>query len=152
MTARRTALRVLLTTVIFAALDFLWLGVFMNGFYKTELGTMARLSGANFAPVWWAALAVYGVLVLGLLVFVLPRAEGNATRALGFGALLGLVAYGTYDLTAYSVLKGWSLRMTLIDMVWGASICGLTCALVTMIEPRLVVVPRRRTANIHQSA
>ena len=152
MTARRMLLRVVLTTMIFAVLDFLWLGVFMNGFYKAELGTLARLSGPDFAPVWWAAFAVYGVLVLGLVVFVLPRADGNPTRALGFGALLGLITYGTYDLTAYSVLQGWSLRMTLVDLVWGASICGLTCALVTKLEPRLVAVPRRSPADLRQSA
>ena len=62
-TTRRAALQVVLTTVVFAVLDFIWLGLFMNGFYKAELGTMARLSGANFAPVWWAAFAVYGVLL-----------------------------------------------------------------------------------------
>jgi uncharacterized membrane protein len=152
MTARRLALRVFLTTVIFAALDFLWLGVFMNGFYKTELGAMARLSGPDFAPIWWAALAVYAVLVTGLVVFVLPRAAGNPTRALGLGALQGLITYGTYDLTAYSVIQGWSLRMTLVDMIWGASICGLTCAIVTMVEPRLVAVPQRRRVDARQSA
>lgn len=149
LTARRLALRIVLTTVIFAALDFLWLGVFMNGFYKTELGTLARLSGADFAPIWWAAIAVYVVLVTGLVVFVLPRAAGNATRALGFGALQGLVTYGTYDLTAYSVVQGWSLRMTVVDMMWGASICGLTCAVVTMLEPRLVAVPDARRVARH---
>lgn len=141
MTARRLALRIVLTTAIFAALDFLWLGVFMNGFYKSELGSLARLSGSNFAPVWWAACAVYAVLVTALVVFVLPRAAGSATRALGLGALQGLITYGTYDLTAYSVVQGWSLRMTMVDMAWGASICGLTCAVVTMLEPRLLAVP-----------
>lgn len=152
MTARRLVLRVVLSTVIFAALDFLWLGVFMNGFYKAELGDLARLSGPDFAPVWSAALAVYAVLVTGLVVFVLPRAAGSPTRALGLGALQGLITYGTYDLTAYSVIQGWSLRMTLVDMIWGASICGLTCALVTMLEPRLVAVPERRAVGAGQSA
>lgn len=152
LAARRLVLRIVLTTVIFAVLDFLWLGVFMNGFYKTELGTLARLSGPDFAPVWWAALAVYAVLVLGLVVFVLPRAAGHPTRALGFGALLGFVAYGTYDLTAYSVLQGWSLRMTLVDMAWGASICAMTSALVITLEPRLVAVPRPSPADLRQSA
>jgi uncharacterized membrane protein len=143
---------VVLTTVIFAVLDFLWLGVFMNGFYKAELGAMARLSGADFAPIWWAALAVYAVLVTGLVVFVLPRAAGSPTRALGLGALQGLITYGTYDLTAYSVIQGWSLRMTLVDMVWGVSICGLTCALVAMVEPRLAAVPQQRRMGARQSA
>jgi uncharacterized membrane protein len=136
MTARRLALQALLTTVVFATLDFVWLGVLMNGFYKAELAGLARLSGANFAPVWWAALGVYGVLVMGIVVFVLPRAERQPWRALGFGALLGVVTYGTYDLTAYAVLAGWSLRMTVVDIVWGATICGVSAAVVTHLEPK----------------
>ena len=151
MAARRVALQVVLTTAVFAVLDFIWLGVFMNGFYKAELGAMARLSGPDFAPVWWAAFAVYGVLVLGLVVFVLPRSEGQATRALLFGALMGVVSYGTYDLTAYSVLAGWSLRMTLVDIAWGAAICGLTSAVVTLLEPRLAGAPQARPATRQQS-
>lgn len=149
-TTRRAALQVVLTTVVFAVLDFIWLGLVMNEFYKAELGTMARLSGANFAPVWWAAFAVYGVLVLGLVVFVLPRAGGHPLRALGFGALMGVVSYGTYDLTAYSVLAGWSLRMTLVDIVWGAVICGVSAATVTYLEPRLAGAPSPRAAARHR--
>ncbi|BCS34894.1 hypothetical protein TBR22_A41200 [Luteitalea sp. TBR-22] len=147
----RVVRQAVLTTATFAALDFLWLAVFMNGFYKTELGTLARLSGTDFSPVWWAAFAVYGVLVLGLVVFVLPRAEGHPGRALAFGALMGVVSYGTYDLTAYSVLAGWSLRMTLVDIAWGATICGLTSAVVTAVEPRLARSPQPRPATRQQS-
>ena len=141
ITARQQMLRVVLTTAVFAGLDFLWLGVFMNNFYKTELGPLARLSGANFAPVWWAAFSVYGLLVLGLVVLVLPRADGRPLRALGFGAVLGLVCYGTYDFTAYAVLTGWSLRMTLVDLAWGAVVCGVSAAAVTAIEARLTAAP-----------
>jgi uncharacterized membrane protein len=138
-----------LTTIAFAVLDFLWLGVFMNGFYKTELGALARLSGPDFAPIWWAALAVYGVLVLGIVVFVLPRADGHPLRALGFGALMGLICYGTYDFTAYSVLAGWSLRMTLVDIAWGAVICGVSAAMAVLIESK--VAPAVETSRVpHQ--
>jgi uncharacterized membrane protein len=147
-TVRRVAVQALLTTAVFAALDFVWLGIFMNGFYKAELGSMARLSG----PDWWAAFAVDGVLVRGRVVLVLPRAEGQATRALGFGALMGVVSYGTYDLTAYSVLAGFSLRMTLVDIVWGAAICGLTSAIVTLLEPRLAGAPAPRSSTRSRSS
>jgi uncharacterized membrane protein len=138
--ARRAVRQTVLTTIVFAALDAVWLGVAMNGFYKSELGSLARLSGTNFAPVWWAACVVYALLVVGLVVFVLPRATGQPARALAFGALFGGVAYGTYDFTAYAVLTGWSLRMTLVDLWWGAVICGLSAAAVTVLESRFAPV------------
>jgi len=148
--ARRAVRQTVLTTIVFAALDFLWLGVAMNGFYKSELGSLARLSGTDFAPVWWAAALVYALLVAGLVVFVLPRAVGHPARALGFGALFGAVAYGTYDFTAYAMLAGWSLRMTLVDLWWGAVICGLSAAIVTAVETRWRSASAARPAP-HQS-
>lgn len=147
LNARRIAQQVLVTTLTFVVLDFVWLGVLMSGFYKAELGPLARLSGPDFAPVWWAAVAVYVVLVTGVVVFVLPRAEGHPSRAFLFGALFGLVAYGTYDLTAYSVIVGWSLRMTVVDLLWGAVICGISAYVATAVAGRAVApaTPRHHT-------
>jgi uncharacterized membrane protein len=36
------------------------------------------------------------------------------------GALFGLFAYATYDLTNFATLKVWSLRVTVLDIGWGA--------------------------------
>ena len=35
-------------------------------------------------------------------------------------ARLGIVAYGTYDLTNLATLKGWPVGLTFFDMAWGA--------------------------------
>ena len=47
-----------------------------------------------------------------------------ATAAL-MGALFGLVAYATYDLTNQATLRNWPLALTLVDMTWGAVLSGL---------------------------
>ena len=36
------------------------------------------------------------------------------------GAILGLVAYGAYDLTCQAVMKTWSTKVSAADMAWGA--------------------------------
>ena len=63
----------------------------------------------------------YPLYVGGILFFcVLPaQSEGAWTRALGRGALLGLIAYATYGLSNLATLRGWSLSVTLVDIVWG---------------------------------
>lgn len=127
------ARRLLLTTVIFAALDFVWLSLLMGDFYKTHLGALARRSGPDFDPIWWAALLVYVVLVVGLVTFVLPKAT-SATTAAGWGALFGLVTYGTYDLTCQAVIRDWPITMTVVDITWGASICAVTSWAVVLTE------------------
>lgn len=39
------------------------------------------------------------------------------------GALLGLLAYGTYDMTNMATLRDWPVAMSVVDMAWG---CLLT--------------------------
>ncbi len=79
------------------------------------------------------ALAFYTVCVVGVLVFaVLPGArEGAVAGALWRGALLGLVACGTYDLTNLSTIKDWAWQVSTVDLAWGtvvtAAASGIGC-------------------------
>lgn len=45
--------------------------------------------------------------------------EGSAKAAFWRGAMLGLTAYATFDLTNLAVLAGWNLTVSLVDMAWG---------------------------------
>ncbi len=106
----------LITTAAFLAIDFVWLSFVASRFYRSYLGSLMK-DPANL-PV---ALAFYLVYVVGILVFaVLPGArEGAVTAALWRGALLGLVAYGTYDLTNLATLKDWAWQVSAVDLAWG---------------------------------
>lgn len=117
-----------LVVLVFLAIDMMWLGVLMTKFYKTELGSLARRSGDALAPVWWAAFLVYVLIPLGLVLFVLPRVSPGSTpvAALGWGFLYGIILYGVYDLTSYSLIDRWPWRMTWVDIAWGGFICAVT--------------------------
>jgi len=39
-------------------------------------------------------------------------------------AVLGLAAYGAYDLTNLAIVRDWPLRISMIDWAWGAVICA----------------------------
>jgi len=111
--------------VSFIVLDTLWLGFLMNGFYKTNLAPLARMSSGNLTPIWPAAALVYPLLAAGVTFFVLARSR-TPLEALAYGALLGIVIYGVYDFTNYSTLRDWPLALALVDLTWGAVICGST--------------------------
>jgi uncharacterized membrane protein len=110
------------TLVAFLALDALWLGVVARGFYARQLGDMLRDD-----PRWGAAALFYVIYIAGVVVLaVLPALEGRSPgKALGLGALLGLVAYGAYDLTNLATLKGYPTRMVVVDLAWGTVLTGL---------------------------
>ena len=103
------------------ALDYVWLGIFASDLYKKELGSFLRMSGANLQPIIWAALVVYIAIPLGTILFVLPRvsADNFVGSALLWGALYGVVVYTVYDMTNYSLVRDWPLRVSLIDICWG---------------------------------
>jgi uncharacterized membrane protein len=54
------------------------------------------------------------------------------------GALLGLIAYGTYDLTSLAVMKGFTTKIAIIDMVWGTILTGAVSALTVFVGTRLL--------------
>jgi uncharacterized membrane protein len=104
------------------AIDALWLVVLMGPAYKVWLGTLMLAE-----PKWLPAAAFYLLFTVGLVVFaVMPavRKQDWRTAAL-LGGLLGLVAYGTYDLSNLATLRGWPWQLTLVDMAWGGVLACL---------------------------
>jgi uncharacterized membrane protein len=121
----------------FLVFDLLWLGVIMKGFYMQELGDLARRDGTTLSPRWGAAILVYLLIPLGVVLFVRPALAGSSSLwvAFAWGAVFGLVLYGVYDLTNRSILEKWSLRMTVADILWGTLLCGTT-ALIMQVADR----------------
>jgi uncharacterized membrane protein len=105
----------------YIVLDGLWLGVFMSGFYRSGLGPLARLApDGSLAPLWLVAAPVYLLLAFGQVWFVMPRAAGAGLLEAAFwGAALGLVIYGVYDLTNWSTLRGYGATLAVVDIAWG---------------------------------
>jgi uncharacterized membrane protein len=110
------------TLLAFLVLDGLWLGVLMAPTYRALLGSL-MLDQPLLAP----AVAFYLLYVFGCVMFVVLPAN-TWRRAACLGALLGLVAYGTYDLSNWATLKGWSSQLALMDMAWGAFATGVACS------------------------
>ena len=82
------------------------------------------------SPRWPAALAFYLLYGVGLVVFaVLPALQqGGWQRSARLGALLGTVAYATYDLSNLATLRDWPLGLSLIDIAWGALLSALAAS------------------------
>ncbi len=116
----------LLTLIAFLAIDGVWLGVVARTLYSKHLGYL-------LAPktVWPAAILFYLLYVVGVLVFaVMPGLEaGSLARAALLGALFGLIAYATYDLTNLATVRGWPVLITVIDLVWGTVLSAAVAAI-----------------------
>lgn len=111
------------TALVFFVIDFVWLSKMTGLFYRARMGDML-LAQPNFA----VAGAFYLIYVAGIVYLaVLPALNsGNWYTALISGAVLGLVAYGTYDMTNLATLKNWSLSLSIVDMAWGTFLTAVS--------------------------
>jgi uncharacterized membrane protein len=135
MPLAKAALLYALTVPVFFAVDMVWLGLIAKPFYAKHIG---HLMAAKVR--WTPALLFYFLYIAGILFFaVLPAVErGSIGRAILAGALLGLLAYATYDLTNLATLRDWPVLVTVIDLVWGMVLTGGVAALSYLIAGKIV--------------
>lgn len=122
------------TLAVCCFIDMIWVGFLSKSLYTETIGHLLRKSNDVFVPNWPAAIVVYVLLVLGIILFALPKAAGNHLMAFFWGAVLGAVIYGVYDFTNYAILANWPLKITLIDFLWGITLCGSTTFIVSYIQ------------------
>ncbi len=120
--------------VAFIVVDMIWLGVIARGFYHGQIGGLLR-QPFNVP----AAVAFYLLYLGGVLFFAMAPAIASQSlkTAAVCGFLLGLLAYGTYDLTNLATLKGWTVALAVVDMLWGA-VLTMICSVVGVAVARLI--------------
>jgi uncharacterized membrane protein len=122
-------LSLIMPLIIVISIDYLWLGIAMKKFYLKELSKVSKIREKfNIA----SAGIVYLLLAFGISYFIIPNSS-NLLSAIINGAILGLIIYGVYDLTNYSVFEKFSLKMSIIDIIWGAILCACASMITYLI-------------------
>lgn len=115
----------LLTIPLFFAIDLLWLGVVAKNFYQNNLAHL-------LSPLvnWPAAFLFYFIYIAGILLFAVRPAlvDQSLLKALLWGALFGFFTYATYDLTNLATLKDWPVKVVVVDIAWGTTLCALVAS------------------------
>jgi uncharacterized membrane protein len=104
-------------------LDGIWLGLVAKGMYQREMGALMA-DPVRVAPI----VAFYLLFPVALVYLTLFNAPSGWLDAIVRGAVLGLAAYGAYDLTNLAVVRDWPLRISMIDWAWGAVLCAAAAA------------------------
>jgi uncharacterized membrane protein len=103
-------------------LDLLWLGVLARDFYRSALSSLAREETQAMAAVLFYAMYLTAVVVYAVLG---ASGLGGAAKR---GAALGFVAYATYELTNWAVLRDWPARLVPVDIAWGVLLTATAAA------------------------
>lgn len=106
--------------VLLGALDAAWLGGIAKNFYRQEIGPLLQET-----PLLAPAAAFYLLYPLGLVYLLMTPFPESLAEAAMRSAVIGLLAYGAYDLTNLSTLRGWSWRLSLVDWAWGTLVTAV---------------------------
>ena len=121
----------LAAVVIFLGVDFVWLTTMKSAFYEERIGHLLADE-----PNMVAAGVFYMFYILALCIIILyPQIKAQASIGHIFllGALIGLMAYGTYDFTNLALYKGFTLDTALVDFAWGGILTGSVSAAVAWL-------------------
>ncbi|MEL6367773.1 MAG: DUF2177 family protein [Pseudomonadota bacterium] len=113
------------TLVAFLIIDGAWIGLIARGIYKDALGSLMREQ-----PGVIAALSFYLIYAAGMVFFAVTPAREQTSIAIAVtnGAFLGVLAYGTFSVTNFAVLKAWTPMLLVTDVIWGAVVTAASSA------------------------
>ena len=125
----------LVTLVAFLVIDFIWLSTMASRLYRPAIGDLLA-DNFRLAP----AVVFYLISAAGLTFLAVRPAfqTGEWTTALLYGAVVGFMAYATYDLTNQATLKSWSTTLTVADLLWGTFVSAAAATIGYLITVRLV--------------
>lgn len=121
----------LITLLVITISDFTWFKL-TSSFYQREIGFLFG-SKINYLP----AGIFYLMYALGIVFFVImPQIKSGSSLTAVFitGAFLGLIAYGTYDLTNNATINNWPVAVTIVDILWGMFVTAFASLVVFAIN------------------
>jgi uncharacterized membrane protein len=124
--------------VALCAFDGVWLTTMLPT-YRIGLGGLLAPMPSIPPAVLFYLLYAAGVVTLVVLPGITARRWAGVMAR---GALFGLVAYGTYDLTNQATLRDWPVMLTVLDMAWGTVLTAIAATVAYVVA---ALVARRGT-------
>ena len=108
-----------LVSFLVITIDFFWIKFYMADQYTTLIASIQNTSMiVRFIPTVLA----YITIILPIVLFVMPKVSylNRFSDSLLYGGIMGACMYGLFSTTNYALLKNWSLKVLILDTVWGA--------------------------------
>ena len=120
----------LATFGVFFVIDLAWLLVMNSRFYKKQLSELMAEK-----VKWLPAILFYLLFIAGVLLLIVIPAVNHGTwiTVLLKGGLMGMISYGTYDLTNLASIRNWPLKATIVDIVWGTLLSAVVATISFLI-------------------
>lgn len=109
------------TAVVFLVLDAIMLSLVMKPLFTRHIGPLMA------DPIRMAPAAVFYLsYVAGLVWLVSAPALREGGPVVLPALILGLMAYGTYEFTSWTILRDWHPAMVITDTLWGGALTAVS--------------------------
>ncbi len=112
------------TLIPFLALDALMLRFVMQPLFAKHIGPLLA-DPIRFGP----AVVFYAAYIAGLVWLISAPALKAGGGVWVSAAVLGFMAYGTYEFTSYAVMRDWHWTMVAVDLSWGTVLTATSAAI-----------------------
>ena len=127
------AILYIVTFAVFLGLDYIGLSYLIKPTFEKDIQPLL-LDSPRIGPAF-VFYAFYVVCVLWFVSWPALTQDKSLLWVFGSAALIGAMAYGTYEFTNLATLKDWTWRMVATDFTWGTLLTG-TSATVGVVVAR----------------
>ena len=115
---------IIVSSVILLLLDVTFIGINSKMFSSQVMDV--QLSSLKINII--GGILAYIFLLLGLNYFIIRE-----HRSILDAFILGLIIYGVYEATTYTIFKKWRIQTVLMDTLWGGILFATTTYLTYLI-------------------
>ena len=113
--------------LILPIIDFVYLKLISSDIKQVIFDVQKSKMKFRLVP----AVLCYIALIVLLNYFIL-NTEYTRNKKIFNAFLLGLCVYAVYEMTNYAILENWTLKIVIIDTLWGGILFALTTFLITL--------------------
>ena len=117
---------IILTGIVLFTIDILFITYIFSNEYKPLIKSVQK---SKLEMNYIAVFITYIILIFGLYYFIIKD-----RRSILDAAILGMIIYGTFSGTNYSLLKNWSFKIAVMDTIWGGILFATTTMTLQYIE------------------
>ena len=121
---------ILYIAILLVAID----SIYLNGikdYFNTQIKSV---QGSQIQINFLGAILCYVLLSFGLYYFIV-----NPNKSIKDAFLLGIVIYGVYETTNYTLFKNWSMKTVFIDTLWGGLLFAMTTYIIRALQKKQII-------------
>jgi uncharacterized membrane protein len=93
--------------------------LYIKGLQSKHERTVFNIQGSKLEIKYIPAFIFYALMPLAYIYIIKPLSKGNIKKIAIYGALMGLLMYGTFDLTNLTIFKNFPVNYAIMDTLWG---------------------------------